>query len=236
MAKPRVKTGERRVIQRQLRIDVLPPMVHRAIQLLHNRFGLTWGEIERISALPYNAEWKAKLGEFGFVDWDALPGDVRKKFPEPHLTETSLLRWYDLRVTQVRKNQADRWRIARETAQSFAEATMPGDREAVLNAARDVIFTMLQGDDDASRTLAAKGLLALGDVMNTATMNAIRERKVVVEERRATTQEKVSEAALKRFDRETEKASAKLGKGKEVTLDDINRLRERVFGLGPVEV
>jgi hypothetical protein len=45
---------------------------------------------------------------------------------------------------------------------------------------------------------------------------------------------KAIELKRKRLQRETEGAAKKLNKGRVVTIEDINHLRERVFGLPPV--
>lgn len=234
MAKPRPKTGEPRTTHQPLGIDRLPPSVHEAIKRLRARYGMTWLEIERLSALPYNKEWDSELGKHGFVDWAPLDARVLDKFPERRLPDTSLHRWYDLRVAQVLKEIDQQGAISDKLAKAFAGRGIEGADAAVMNAARDVIFQMLQAQDEKGRDKAAAGLIALADVMNGAKRNVIRERKVAVDERAVAQMEKDAEAKRARFEQETSKVSAKLGKGKEITRDDINRLRERVFGLPPV--
>jgi hypothetical protein len=181
MAKPRPKTGEPRTTHQPLAIDALPPTVHEAIKYLRARAGLTWAEVERLSTLPYSKEWPG-VGNGGFVDWDALEARVANKFTERRLPETTLARWYDLRVAQVMKDVMVRAEQARVIAESFAAAGVKDSDGAVLNAARDVIFGMLQSADDKSRGSAAKYLLGLADVMQEARKNAVRERAVAVDE------------------------------------------------------
>lgn len=231
--KSRPKTGERRAHRLPLSIDLLPMDVLETIKQLRARYGLGWTEIERLSSLPYKEDWAKQLGKSGFIDWDAMPAAVRRRFPDYRLPHTNLHRWYDLRVSQAAEEALARSTQAREIARAFAAANIKGADEAVINAARDVIFEMLQAQDDRTRVKASAGLIALAEVMNGAKANAIKERKVAVDERKIVQLEKDAELKRKRMEQETESVAKKLNKG-ELGIDDINRLRERTFGLPPI--
>jgi hypothetical protein len=122
---------------------------------------------------------------------------------------------------------------AREIAAVFAKAAVKGSDQAVLNGARDLIFGLLRPGDDKGSLTAAKGLIALGEVMQSARANSIKERKLALDERRITQLEKDAEQKRRRLEKETDQAAHKLEKG-ELTVADLNRLRERTFGLPPI--
>jgi len=175
VAKPRPKTGERRETNQPLKIDRLPPSVHEAILILRNRRGKTWQEIEDLSAQPIDKD--------GFVDWDNLPVAVLELFPEMRLPKSNLHRWFDLRVEQVRKDVLVKSEQARAIAESFAKSQLVNGDEAVINAARDTLMGVLSEDGtEAGRLNATKGLIKLGELMQKARTNAIRDRKVAVDE------------------------------------------------------
>lgn len=175
MAKPRPKTGEKRVTQQPLKIDRLPIDVRDAVMHLRDA-GKTWPEIEELSALP--------KGRGGFVEWDALPLEVLELFPAMRLPHTSLHRWFDLRVRQVMTETMARSAQAREIATAFAKSTVEGADEAVLNAARDQIMSVLTEDGSSSgRMKAAKALIDLGLLVQKTRTNEIRERLATVDEK-----------------------------------------------------
>jgi hypothetical protein len=226
MTKPRPKTGEKREVKRPLNIDRLPVEVKDAILQLRDQ-GKTWPEIEELSALPKD--------KGGFIDWEALPTPVLELFPDLRLPHSNLHRWYDLRVSQVVAETMARSAQAREIAAAFAKSIVKGEDEAVVNAARDQLMAILAEDSTGKGRLnATKGLIALADIMNERRLNDIKERKVAVDERRIKALEAREALTRKKLEAETDKAASKLKKG-ELTVEDINRLRERVFGLPPVE-
>jgi autonomous glycyl radical cofactor GrcA len=233
--KARPRTGESRQVRLPLSIDLLPMDVLEAIKELRSLWGLSWPEIERLSSLPFSEGWREKIGTQGFVNWDALPTRVLDAFPHLRIPHSNLHRWYDLRVEQAYQDVITRTEQARIIATAFAKTGIKNDDEAVTNAARDLVFELLQAPDTKSRLVAVKALLALKDVMNGARANDIKERKVAVDERKIVQLEKDAELKRKRVEQETESAAKKINKGGELTIEDINRLRERTFGLPPIK-
>jgi hypothetical protein len=226
MAKPKPKTGDRRETNQPLKIDRLPPSVHESILALRNQAGKTWQEIEELSALP--------VDKGGFVEWDNLPTPVLELFPSMHLPHSNLQRWYDLRVRQVQRDVLESSARAREIAQAFAKAGIDGADEAVINAARDQIMLILSEDGSFKGKFgAAKGLIALAEIMQTSRANDIKERKVSADERKLKLLEQREAITIKKMEKETEAAARKISKG-ELTLDDINKLRRNAFGLPPL--
>lgn len=235
MPKARPKTGERRETNQPLKIDRLPSSVHDDILFLRNVRGKTWQEIEALSTEPVKNEDGSK--GTGFIDWPALPFAILELFPDMRLPHSSLHRWYDLRVEQVRKEVLVRSQQAHKIAEAFAKSGMVDGDEAVINAARDTIMGILTEDGTAKgRILASKGLLALAEVMQASRANDIKERKVSVDERKLAQLEKDAELKRTKFQREMEAAEKKITKGDALTVDDINRIRQRVFGIGPAPV
>lgn len=176
------RTGVRRKTRLPLSVDLLPMDALESVKRLRSKWGMGWMEIERLSSLPYNKAWEAELGKHGFIDWDALPAKVLAKFPKHRVPHTNLHRWYDIRVQQAKEDVLARAAQAREIAEAFAKASLVNGDEAVLNAARDLIFELTQSADEKSRLVAGKYLLGLADVMQEARKNELRERKVAVDE------------------------------------------------------
>ena len=231
MAKARPKTGERRSTNQPFKIDRLPPAVHDEILRLRNWRGKTWQEIEALSAEPVGK------GKDGFVEWEKLPTAVLELFPDMRLPHTSLHRWYDVRVRQVQKQVLESSAQARVIAESFVKGKVAGDKEGVINAARDQIMSLLSEDGSQKGKMgAAKALIALAEIMQSARANDIKERKVSVDERKLAQLEKDAELKRKKFVREMEAAEKKITKGDALTAEDINRIRQRVFGIGPAPV
>ena len=180
MAK-RPKTGEVRKTKQPLKIDRLPAEVHDAIQFLYTVAGKSWIQIEAQSALPFDKDWKT-TGR-GFVPWDDLQTTILELFPELRLPHSNLHRWFDLRIAQVRQTTLARAEQARVLAESFADAKIDGDKDAVLYAARDIFFGILSEDGSlAARAAAGKALLALAKEQQKSRTNDIRERQVAVDE------------------------------------------------------
>jgi hypothetical protein len=232
MTKARPKTGEKREVNRPLNIDRLPVEVRDAILQLRDA-GKTWPEIEELSSLPYNPKWTTKGG--GFVNWEEQPTPVLELFPDLRIPHSNLHRWYDLRIRQVMAETMARSAQAREIAAAFAKSVVKGEDEAVLNAARDQIMSVLAEDGTPKgRMKAAAALIALAEMMQERRSNDIKERKVAVDARRMKLLEDREKRACERVDQATQQA-AKKGTG-QFSIDDINLLRERTFGLPPLVI
>jgi hypothetical protein len=180
MPKPRPKTGEPRVAKQPLKIDRLPQSAQDAIKTLYGR-GRTWVEIEEQSARPYSADWEKDGG--GFIDWPQVDPDALDLFPGLRLAKSSLQRWFDLRVSQVRAQVMAESAKAREWAQVFAGNDMPGSNDAVMNAMRDQVFTLMQrvGPGDQAKFLEGLNLLSL--TMARLQRVDLQKRRVAVEEK-----------------------------------------------------
>jgi hypothetical protein len=217
--KKRPRVGEPRKTRQPLKIDKLPQKWRDQIQKYRAQ-GCTWVEIEELSR--------------GF-DWDKQELKVLELFPEMKIPESNLIRWYDLRVEQVTRETLARSEQARELAKAFAGADLSKTDEAVVNALRDTIFAEMQKAGSASRPDLIAALTNLGVLLTEVKKNEIRERKVKVDELAAELAKRKTDAALQKFEKASEDVKRKLEKGKSVTLADLNSLRERTFGLPPLQ-
>ncbi|GEM_PF-1302886 len=212
--------GQARKTRQPLRIDRLPEQWRQQL-LVYRAKGCTWAEIEELSR--------------GLL-WDSEEAkDARRLFPELRIPATTLARWYDLRVEQVNREIQARSEQARTLAQAFAGANLSKTDEAVVNALRDTIFAEMQKSNAASREDLIEALTNLGMLLTKIKTNEIRERKVKVDELAAELAKRKTDAALKKFEEASAQAKRKLEKGQKLGIEDLNRIRERVFGLDPLK-
>lgn len=216
--KPRRKTGEAQEVRQPLKIDKLSPEIHEKIQQLRVE-GKTWTEIEELSK--------------DFVKWQELPLPILELFPQMRLPHSNLQRWYDLRVEQVTKELAVEAQRAREFSAAIAKV---GDLQklgdAAVNALGDVVFSVMQA---RNRDEYAKALQDLGYLAAKLTDAKAKKVRADAEARRITLLEEELKRKQKAVEKLTNDAASKLKKGKALTVDDINRIRERTFGLPPVQ-
>jgi len=214
-AKPRPKTGEPRRVHQPLKIDLLPPGVREAIELLYDR-GRTWMEIEEQSARPYGDKWSADYS-LGFVPWETLDLKVLEEFPDMKLAKSTLQRWFDLRVSQARRQVLAESAKARAFAAQFASLDLPGGNAAVMNAMRDQVFALMQKVGSGDQAKFLEGLNALSLTM-------ARLQRVELQTKRV-------EADLAKIDAERAKLAAEAGDPREIYLlaaqDLLKKLRTR---------
>jgi len=208
--KQRPKTGEPRETHQPFAIDKLPSAWRDRVVGLCAKW-MTWAQIEQETTA-----W----------EWDKLTGEQMKLFPERRIPLSTLHRWYDVQVQQKLTE------IAAERQASLAIATKLGAggyekmEQSVKNAIADVVFSYAKDSSDPD--LFRKALTELGWLLARNRQLDIAKLKVEVEK------QKVDEL-IGRAEKATHDAAKKLGKGARLTLEDINRLRERTFGLPPIE-
>lgn len=139
MTKPRPKTGEPRKTKLPLKIDRLPQSAQDAIKLLYDR-GRTWVEIEEQSARPYSKDWEKDGG--GFIDWVTVDPEALDLFPGLKLPKSTLQRWFDLRVSQVRAQVLAESAEVRKWVAQFVDKDVAGSNAALMNAMRDQVFML----------------------------------------------------------------------------------------------
>jgi hypothetical protein len=225
----RPKTGQVRKTNLPLKIDRLPQAARDAIRALYDR-GRTWVEISAQSAKPYSPDWEKDGG--GFIDWVEVDTDALELFPGLCLAKSSLQRWFDLRVKQVRSQVLAESAKARAFAETFAGKDLPESNAAVMNAMRDVVFNLMQSVGPGDQAKFLDGLNQLSLTMSRLQRVDLQAARVKVDQRKLKLLEEREQKAREQLDQATQQA-AKKGAG-QFSLDDINLLRERTFGLPPL--
>lgn len=231
MTKSKPKTGEKRDVHQPLKIDLLPEDARQAILRLRDQ-GYTWPEIEERSAKPYSAEW-AKNTE-GFINWESFPLKLLEQFPKMRLPKTSLHRWFDLRIAQVRSQVLAEGEKARQWAAALATKNLPEANAAVVNAMRDQVFALMQHVGPGDQAKFLDGLNVLGLTMSRLQRVELQAKRVDVDARRIKLLEDREQRAKDALDQVTKEA-AKKGTG-QFSIEDMNLLRERTFGLPPLVI
>jgi hypothetical protein len=176
--KPRPGVGVERRTRQPLKIDKLPQEWREQIQKYRAQ-GSTWSEIEELSR---------------GMEWDKLETRVLELFPEMKIPETNLIRWYDLRVEQVRKEILAEAEQARVIAEAFAGAKLDDTNEAVMNAMRDQVFALTRNAGDVDKKKLLGGLKDLSLLLARLQRIELQKRKL--------------DADLARIDADREKAAA----------------------------
>lgn len=231
----RPRTGEPRQRQRTLKLDVLisaQPAVRDAILGLRDQ-GATWPEIAEQSARPWSKDWDKDRG--GFIDWDSLPTPALEVFPDLRLPQTTLQRWFDLRVNQVRSQVLKESERARSWAREFASKSLPDANAAVINALRDQVFEMMRSVGRNDQATFVKGLQNLTLAMSRMQRVELQAKRVEVDQRKIRLLEDREALTRKKLEAEADKAVKKLEKGK-LTKQDLAALVQRTFGIAPEAV
>lgn len=214
MKKVRPKTGEPRKTHQPLKIDLLPQAAKDAIEILYDR-GLTWQQMEEQSAKPFSREWQKDGG--GFIEWESLDLKVLEQFPDMKLPKSSLHRWFDIRISQARKQVLEQAAKTREFVAAFAGKDVAGANSAVVNALRDMVFGLVETAGTGDKAKFMDGLKDL-------TLAMTRMQRVELQAKRV-------EADLARLDAERAKLAAEAGEPREIYLlaaqDLLKKLRSR---------
>jgi|SRR5579885_2835992 hypothetical protein len=198
----RPRAGEKRAVLQPLRIDKLSAKVREVI-LASRAAGKTWQE----TALAASAE----AGET--------------------LHDTTVRRWYDLRVEQVQKEVMEQAERSRAIAAAFAAKGFDKLPEAALNALTSEVFAVMEAGEAASREKALGNLVFVMSKLITA---QAKQKAVELEAEKIELAKQKFEQLRSKAEKATNEAAAKLGKGRQLTVADINRIRERALGLPPI--
>lgn len=207
----RPKTGEKRRTRQPLKMDKLPmELLDRVMQ--ERAAGRTWTEIEEMSPR--------------FEEWKKTEESIRAQFPGLKLPHTTLTRWYDLRVEQVKKEVLANQVRAREIAALFAGKEMKDLPEAVRAALSDLIFGMMQSTEEKNRGKAISGLLAFGELLN-------ENRKVGLKERQIQTMERTLQIKIDAVLEKVKKLKNDVGGGKKKQLspEELKKRVDEIYGL-----
>jgi len=205
------RTLEKRKVRQPLKIDKLDPKVRAAI-LEARAAGATWEETAELASKAAGT-----LSEGGLA--------------EP-LAVSLVHRWYDIRVEQVQREVMQQAERSRALAQVFATKGYKDLPEAALNALTSEVFAVMEAGGPADREKALGNLVFVLSKLMTAQAN---QQRVQLEKEKIELAKKKFEELRAQGAKATDEAAAKLGEGKAITLADINRIRERTFGLPPIQ-
>jgi hypothetical protein len=209
----RRKTGQKPLVRQPLKMDKLPmELLDRVMK--ERAAGRTWSEIEELSPR--------------FEEWEKTSPEIRAQFPRLNLPHTTLTRWYDLRVEQVKQEVLASQVRAREIAALFAGKGIKDLPEAVRTAISDQLFGMMQNADEKSRHKTVAGLLALGVLLND-------QRKVELKERQIQTDERSLQLKIDLIREKVEKLKKGVdgsdGKKKQLSPEQLKQRVDEIYGL-----
>jgi hypothetical protein len=199
------RTGEKRKVRQPLKIDKLSQAVRDAI-LKARADGATWEE---------TAELATKANAGGLM-----------------LPPSQVHRWYDLRVEQVHREVLAQAERAQVVAAAFVGKTFEDLPESAVNALGSEVFAITGAETPAERE---KGLSNLVFLLSGMIKAQAAKKRVELESEKIELAKKKFDELKEKADKATHDAAKKLGNGRGLTIDDINRIRERTFGLPPVQ-
>jgi hypothetical protein len=209
----RPKTGDKRKSRQPLKLDRAPELLRDRV-MKERAAGRTWMEIEEMSPR--------------FEEWEKTPAEIQTQFPGKRLPHSTLQRWHDLRVEQVKREMlADQTR-AREIAALFAENKFQDLPEAVRNALGDKIFELMQSADEKNKGKTVKGLLEFGWLLAQQRKLELQERKQNVDERALEIKLQLINEKVKQLKKDVDVS----GKKKQLTPEELKQRVDEIYGLG----
>lgn len=163
----RPKTGEARKVRQPLGIDRLPVSMQDRIRAARIA-GRTWMEIEKQSP-----DWE---------EWNNVAEEIQALFPGRRLPHSNLHRWYDLRVSQVMKEQEERAIAAHAAADKVAARGFTDLTAAVKHAMGETVFELMNAEHDP--TLIAEALAGMGHLLAKFDRNDLARQRVEQESRK----------------------------------------------------
>jgi hypothetical protein len=209
----RPKTGDKRKTRQPLKIDKLPAELRDRIQM-ERSLGLTWEEIEEISP--------------SFKEWEKVSDAGMKLFPGKRIPKSSLQRWWDLRVDQVKAELMARAEKAREIAAAFAGSKFEELPAAVEGALRDQIFSLMQASDMSSRAKVITELQKLGLLLAQKRKLELQEMKQQTDERALQIKIEVMRAKVAALKKDVDGGG---GKKKQMSPDELKKRVDEIYGL-----
>jgi hypothetical protein len=162
------KTGERRSRRQRLLMDSLPLALLDRARAEHAA-GHTWGEIERDS--PH------------WPEWEGAPPEMLAEFPGRRLPHSTVHRWYDLRVDQLRRAQEEKADAARALTAQLAHRGIEGQSTAVATALSEMFFGVLL--EGAGTQPARQELTHIARAMATVQRLDLEQRRLELAARKA---------------------------------------------------
>lgn len=204
-------------MRQPLKMDKVPQLLlDRVMQ--ERAAGRTWMEIEELSP---------KFEEWGKVEASSKDEYLLafRLFPGGRIPHTTLQRWYDLRVEQVKKEvMADQVK-AREIAGLFAGKEFRDLPEAVRNALGDKVFALTQSTDNKTQL---KHLLELGWLLAQQRKLELQERKQKTEEKELELKIEAVRAKVAALKKDVEGSG---GKKKQLSPEELKQRVDEIYGL-----
>ena len=208
------RTGERRKSRRPFGIDKLPSAWRDRIIEMRAKWA-SWDDIEQESTA-----WK----------WEELAPEQQALFPDHHIPHSNLLRWYDVQYVQKMDEVLKQQQASVALAAELGKAGFDKLGNSVRGALAGVVFAKTIRDPEVFE----RALLNFGHLLSENRRNDIAEMRANVEKKKLDEMHARTKLMTQRVEAVTKDCSKKLGEGHALTLDDINRLRERTFGLPPL--
>jgi hypothetical protein len=209
-SRARPGVGDTRKTRQPLKIDKLPKEWRDQIQKYRAQ-GSTWSEIEELSR--------------GF-EWDKLATDVLEHFPDLRIPESNLVRWYDLRVEQVRKETMAQAEQARVIAEAFAGARLDGTNDAVMNAMRDQVFMITQSAADSDKAKLLAGLKDLSLLLARLQRIDLQKQRLEIENQKVD----IARQKLTLVSSKVKGLKGDVAK-KKVTADELQQRLDEIYGI-----
>lgn len=151
--------------------------------------------------------------------------DASPRFAGQVLSVKKLHTWLDVRFEQVMERSERMEALLR----SKHFENLP---ETAKNALASSVFSIVDALGPAEQQAA---LGNLGFVLSKMIAAQAAAARVKLEREKVDLARRKFDELKSRADKATNEAAAKVGKGRQVTIDDINRIRERTFGLPPIQ-
>ncbi len=208
---PRPRTGEARKVRQPLGIDRLPLKMQDRIRAARIS-GRTWMEIEEDS--PNWPEWNEGVSIEAF---DLFPGR--------RLPHSNLHRWYDLRVSQVMKEQEERSIAAHAAADKVAARGFKNLTASVKHAMGETVFELMNAEHNPM--VIAEALANIGLLLARFDRNELARTRVEQEEQKIALLGKKLElmkGSVKGLKESVEK--------KELTPEQLQQKLDQIYGIG----
>jgi len=190
-----------------------------------------WHQPLRIDGLSQEVRDAILAARAAGKTWEETAELASKKAGES-LAMSVVHRWYDLRVAQVQKEVMEQAERSRAIAAAFTGKEFKDLPEAALNALTSEVFAVMEAGKAADREKALGNLVFVMSKLITA---QAKQKQVELEREKIELAKKKFEELRSKAEKATNEAAVKLGKGKGLTLADINNIRQRTFGLPPIE-
>jgi hypothetical protein len=151
---------------------------------------------------------------------------VLEHFPDLKVPVSNLVRWYDLRVEQVRKETMAQAEQARVIAEAFAGARLDGTNDAVMNAMRDQVFMITQSAADSDKAKLLAGLKDLSLLLARLQRIDLQKQRLEIENQKVD----IARQKLTLVSSKVKGLKGDVAK-KKVTADELQQRLDEIYGI-----